>query len=264
MNRASLFCVFVLLLGSIGQSVSYAQEKAAQEEPPIDPRAESLIREMSERAKSNEHFRFVVLDTIDEVQESGQKLQFTHQRFGTVSRPDKLKVRSVGDLRNRTIWKDGETITILDEDHNVYVQIEDPGTIDDMMDLLLERYGMTTPLADLLSSDLYGVLMGKVETGEYVGLHYAGEIECHHLAFTQEEIDWQIWVDAGGQPSLRKLVITYKQLPGEPQYTLRLQSYTSLAEEPRAEFQYELPPEADRIEVRPIEAPETDETSPGE
>jgi len=72
---------------------------------------------------------------------------------------------------------------------------------------------VTTPLADLLSDDLYSVLMKNAVTCRYLGLHYADGIKCHHIAATQKNIDWQIWVDAGDVPQLRKIVITYKQRP---------------------------------------------------
>lgn len=254
----SAVCVVVLSCG-----LAVAQQPSVSPPVDVDPKAEALIRKMSERAAKMKDFRFVVDDSIDEVRETGQKLQFSHRRFGTVSRPDKLKLRSVGDIRNRTIWKDGKTITMLDEDQNVYGQIEDPGTIDDMMDLLLERYGVSMPLADLLSSDVYEVLMGGVLSGEYVGLHHVGEIECHHLAFTQEEIDWQLWIDSGEVPELRKLLITYKRMPGEPQYTVIVQRLATLAEAPAGEFAYQLPPDADRIQLFPADqGGETEDTPP--
>ena len=40
---------------------------------------------------------------------------------------------------------------------------------------------------------------------------------CHHLAFEQATIDWQLWIDAGKDPLPRKLVITYKTEDEVPQ-----------------------------------------------
>jgi hypothetical protein len=80
----------------------------------------------------------------------------------------------------------------LDLDRKVYGQIESTGTIEEMMDTMLIRYGFSTPLADLLSSDIYTILMSNAQTGQYLGLHNVGEIKYHHLAVTQENADWQI------------------------------------------------------------------------
>ena len=60
------------------------------------------------------------------------------------------------------------------------------------MDTILTRYGFSTPLAELLSSNIYTVLMSNAQTGQYLGLHNVGEIKYHHLAVTQEKADWQI------------------------------------------------------------------------
>ncbi len=61
--------------------------------------------------------------------------------------------------------------------------------------------------------------MGGVQRGEYLGIHEAAGVPCHHLAFEQATIDWQLWIDAGKDPLPRKLVITYKTEDEVPQYT---------------------------------------------
>jgi hypothetical protein len=39
------------------------------------------------------------------------------------------------------------------------------------------------------------------------------------LAFDQKNIQWQIWIDAGEKPWIRKLIITEKKVPASPQWT---------------------------------------------
>ena len=53
---------------------------------------------------------------------------------------------------------------------------------------------------------------------KYVGLNDAAGVDCDHLAFIQENADWQVWIDHGKKPLPRKIVITYKQLPTQPQW----------------------------------------------
>lgn len=52
-----------------------------------------------------------------------------------------------------------------------------------------------------------------------MGLHKVRGSKCHHLAFDRDDIQWQIWIDAGDKPLIRKLVINQKNLPGNPQWT---------------------------------------------
>jgi hypothetical protein len=220
--------------------------------PSIDPKAESIIRQLSERSKNRKHYTFSVIDTIDEVQENGQKLQFSHARTVTVSRPDRLKVVTTGDFANRSIWKNEKIFTILDRDENVYGRVKSPGTIEETMDFLLERYGALTPLADLLSEDIYSVLTDRAREIRYIGLHHAAGIKCHHLAGTQEDLDWQIWIDSGDQPRFRKLVITYKRLPGQPHYSAVLREFKVIPAAGGDAFKFEPPPGAEQIKFMPV------------
>jgi hypothetical protein len=159
-------------------------------------------------------------------------------------------------VTNRTVWLDGKTLTVLDRNRNVYAQLQDTGTIDQTLDMLQEKYGMSLPAADLLSTDVYKTLTEGCSEIDYIGTGYVGEEKCHHLAFTRENIDWQLWVTMGDKPAPRKMVITYKQLPGEPQYTLQLLK----KEDPRrikdVVFACQIPKGAEKIEFHPVSKPE--------
>ena len=93
-----------------------------------------------------------------------------------------------------------------------------PAVIDDALDHLMEKYGFSPPLVDFIYQDPYNTLIENVEFGFYVGLHNVDGIRCHHLAFVQKNIDWQIWIEDGKQMVPRKLVITYHNEPESPQY----------------------------------------------
>jgi hypothetical protein len=69
-----------------------------------------------------------------------------------------------------------------------------------------------------MHSDPYKALTEQVEEGEYLGLHRVGDRKCHHLAFRQRGLDWQLWVDAGDKPLPLKFLLTYRRQPGEPQF----------------------------------------------
>ena len=56
-----------------------------------------------------------------------------------------------------------------------------------------------------------------------------GSRERRHLAFRQEFIDWQIWI-AEEDNLPRKIVITYKEQPGHPQYTAFLKNWNLSAQ----------------------------------
>ena len=230
-----------------------APERIAPRGPAIDSEAEAVLRAWSDYSRAVETAVFRVIDSIDDVQPDGQKIQFSHIREFTVVRPDKLKVVTTGDVRRRILWKDGKTLTVLDVEKNVYAQLPDPGTIAQAIDELQEKYGMSLPAADLLAGDVYETVTAGCDSIDYIGKNYAGEELCDHLAFTRKDIDWQIWVSTGDQPLLRKVVITYKEDPGEPQYTMRLLKVGDAPEIHDEVFDCEIPEGAERITFHPVE-----------
>jgi hypothetical protein len=121
------------------------------------------------------------------------------------------------------------------------------------IDLLQEKFNMSVPAADLLSADVYKTMTAGCEAINYVGLGYVGEEKCHHLAFTRDNIDWQMWITTGDKPSPRKMVITYKHLPGQPQYTMQLLKiqYDPMVND--SVFACQIPKGADKIEFQPAE-----------
>ena len=244
----TVFLLTVIVSLSIG--TCWAKSKA--DAPPIDPQAEKILQALNAKKKKDIKASAEIIDTMDEVLKTGEKIQYSHVRKLKISEPKQFWIESTGDITNTTIWKDDKTFTLLDRNNNVYSQVAAPGTIDETMDMLVDKYGVTTPLADLLSDDMYSALMKNTKTCRYLGLHYADGIKCHHIAATQKNIDWQIWVDAGEMPQLRKIVITYKQRPGSPQYVAVLKSFKELDQVPEDTFLFKAPEGARKISLLPV------------
>ena len=49
-------------------------------------------------------------------------------------------------------------------------------------------------------------LLEKVKTMRYVGVEKVGQIDCHHLAATQDDMDWEMWIEVGERPLIHKFV----------------------------------------------------------
>ena len=253
MKTGRLVAGVALMAAILCQNRSVAEQQDQNTlDSAIAPQADAVLRALSDRFEQVKTAVYHVEDTIDEVQADGSKLQFSHIREFTVVYPDKLKVETKGDAMTRVLWKDGTTFTVLDRTDNVYAQIPDTGTIDQMIDLLQEKYGMSLPGADLLTGNLYESMTEVCEAVDYVGIGYVGEEQCHHLAFYRDIIDWQMWISVGNEPELRKMVITYKQLPGEPQYTMRVLKREDAGTIDNAVFTAVIPEGAERIEIQPV------------
>lgn len=245
-SRTAQLCLAVLFLVFLHPAAPFAQP--VKESPKIDPEADRVLKEMSLRLAGLGSFAAEAEDTVDFVLDSGQKIQLSHRRWSKVRRPNKLAAEVDGDDAHRKMWYNGETLTFLDADHNVYAVADAPGTIGETIEFVEKTLEIHVPLGDLLASDPYQVLTARVKSGTYLGRHRVGSRKCHHLAFTQEHVDWQIWIDAEGSPLPRKVLITYKKQPGQPQYTVVISKLEENPELTDEEFEFTPPEGATEVE----------------
>jgi hypothetical protein len=197
-------------------------------------------------------FSAAVSVTADEILDSGSKIQKTSQRLLSVSRPDRLAVDFTSETKNRRFIYDGQSLMMQNPDKNVYSQVPMPGTIDGMIDTLSKVYGINPPLDDLLYSSPYDGLVAQVETGQYAGESNVLEAACDHLVFTQATTDWEIWIETGNRPLVRKLLIRYKTLPGAPTFMATVTSWNLSPVFPPGTFVATPPAGAEKIEVLPM------------
>ena len=224
------------------------QSESKLKAPIIDPKADQLLQEMGNLLKTAKRFYFTAEIMFDDVLPSDQKLQFAAYAEVSVEKPNRIFMEYLSDLGTKRFWYDGKTVTLLEGGTNFYSTVNAPPTIDKTLDDLMKEYGFSPPLSDFLYDDPYNVLMKKVEAGIYVGLGDVGGIQCHHLAFVEKYIDWQIWIEDGKQKLPRKLVITYKTMPRAPQYIAVLSDWNFTKSFPDSLFKAEIPKGATRIE----------------
>ena len=215
----------------------------------VDPRADALVRQMSDRLARAGAFALEAEELYDEVPEHSPRQQLTSIRHVALRRPDRLAGDTSGDAVNRSFWYDGKAFAALDNEQQVWASGVVPPTVDQALDWVFEKTGTVVPLADFLYADSYARLMGDVQRGVYLGIHEAAGVPCHHLSFEQATIDWQIWIDAGKEPLPRKLVITYKTEDEVPQYSVTIRKWNLQATLPDSIFAFTPPEGATRVEV---------------
>jgi len=234
-------------------AVLFPAVTTAEDEPAIEPRVAELLQELGEYLTSHEQYTFEADITFDEVLPTGQKVQYGAVNEIAVRRPDRFRADYDGDLRNTRAWYDGEKITLMHVDTNLYAQADVPATIEEALDHIVAEYGFTLPLSDLLYRDFHLGLLKQVDSAFYMGLHMVDGVLCHHIAVSQANIDWQAWIEDGKQLVPRKIVLTYKREFGSPQYTAVLSNWDLSPKLPDRLFKFEAPPGAEMIEFMPAE-----------
>lgn len=230
--------------------VAVANTAEAQDGPAIDPLADQILREASAYLGELDQFTFHADVVEDDTVNTGELVQFRRSVDIAVRRPDRMWADTRGERGHKRLWYDGSSVTLYDYVYGTYAQTTVPGTIDATLDDLAQRYGVVLPLSDFAYSDLYAKLIGNIESGIYVGMREVNGVGYHHLAFSQEQVDWEIWIEDGARAVPAKLLIVYKDQDGSPHFSAILSKW-ELASLPDELFTFEPPAGARKIEFMP-------------
>jgi hypothetical protein len=220
----------------------------AQQQTNISPHADSVLRSACDYLAHTHDFSFSAEIWREHVDEAGQKIQFSRTVEMDVKRPDGLRLKISSPASTRSYWYDGKTLTILDGKHNLYSTADMPDTLDKALDTAHDQFGIDLPLIDLAVSDPYKNATSKVQGGRYYGIAPVLGVPCHHLAFTQDNVDWQIWIEDGPQPFIRKFVITYKNDPDAPEFTALITRWNVTDRIADSDFVFERPMGAAKVQ----------------
>jgi hypothetical protein len=244
--KALLLAAGFLLASLLGIS-------SAEDGKSIDPKAEKVLRQMGDFLSSLNQFTFHSENSVEVVLDTGLKIELGRSVDVFVRRPDRLRADVDGDDSDQQLFYDGKLITLHQrEPHNFYATIDAPPTIEEALNHAIKRFNLVAPLADIVYRDLYNIAIEGVTAGYYIGDSKINGIACHHLAFREQNIDWQVWVEKADRPFPRKLVITDNLHKRSPQFTAVITKWQTNVSLPDDYFVFVSPKDARKIEFLPI------------
>ena len=187
--------------------------------------ANKILKAMSDFMTSQKAFSLTYDSDIEVITTDLQKIQFTSSGQVQAIRPDKLRATRTGGYKDVELVFDGKTLSVSSKFSNTFAQLDAPGSIDQVVGLLRDKYAVTAPGTDLLFSNPFDILTANITDAKHIGQGVIDGVECEHLAFRTPETDWQIWIERGARPIPRKYVITSKDVTAAPQYTLRIKEW---------------------------------------
>jgi hypothetical protein len=249
--RAGVAAVLGLLL-TAASAQPQAQPAQPQQAQPRAPDTQALARELLMRmarfVSQAPRFSFDIASTYDAVQQSGQTIEFAEQRKVIVNRPAQLWVeteRSDG-ARSQAVFT-GKEIELIDTNNKVYASEPQPGGIDESVVHLVSDLGIRLPLAVLLMNRMPAELERRVRSVDYVEKTNLLGTPSHHLAVRADTVDFQVWVADGAQPVPLRIVINYRNDPGEPQFRAMLNNWNFAPTITASTFTPEIPAGARQI-----------------
>jgi hypothetical protein len=210
--RVAMLAVLVTL------AWTYGSEAKTVPKSTIEPSAQRLLQAAADYLKQQQSYSFSADLVYDDVEPPDFKIQIHASSQYTIQRPNMLRVDYTGDRRQANFYIDGKNFVLYDRATNTYGILQAASDIESTLNAILDKYDFTVPLADMVATDPYKALASHVQGAVNLGPSTVLGFATHHLVFTQSDIDWQIWIDDGATPLIRELEITYKNLPGQPEY----------------------------------------------
>ncbi|MCL6730529.1 DUF2092 domain-containing protein [Sphingomonas hankyongi] len=216
--------------------------------------AKALLKAMSDYLAAQQTISLSYDSIFEVVTKDQQKLQLATSGTVLLNRPDKIHTTRQSGFSDTEMVFDGKTVSFLGKGQNAYIQAEAPGTVDNLIDQLRDKFHRQLPGADLLGSDVYGTLMSDVTDVKDLGSGVIGGKECDHIAFRAKETDWQIWIAQGGTPYPCRYVITSKQVDQAPEFTLNIREWKAGSGVGQSDFAFTPPAGAKKLDAKDLEA----------
>jgi len=215
--------------------------------------AKALLKAMSDYLAAQKTISMDFDSTFEVVSKDHQKLQLATSGTVELSRPDKIHTTRKSGFSDTEMIFDGKTVTILGKGQNAYVQADAPGTVDNLIDQLRDKFHRQLPGADLLQADVYDTLMADVTDIKDLGSGVINGQECDHLAFRAKDTDWQIWIAQGKNPYPCRYVITSKGVDQAPQFTMEIRDWKAGGSPAASDFTFTPPAGAKKLDAKDLE-----------
>lgn len=209
--------IFAIFMANIFIGNSNISNSAYAQNPNIDPQTAEILQNMSYFLGSKDEYTFKAEVMFDQLINTNRKIQYSAEEKVFLKKKGHMTIEFVSDLGGYKLWFEEGKITVLELPTNQFAIATVPATVNQALNKLKSEYNFTPALSDFLFINTFRELTQNVTSGSYFGTSRVLGVRCDHLAFTQDDIDWQIWIESGKRKIPRKLVITYKNLPGQPQ-----------------------------------------------
>lgn len=217
----------------------------------LEPVAMHALQTMSNQLQTATSFAFTARVMREEPGTNGQMLDFFRTIHVEVQRPNKMRMEVVSDTSDVRLWYDGKNVTLMPAGSKIYTTLKAPPTIDATLDMLKAKLDAHMPLRPFLSANPYSMLSEGLQTASEVGFENEGNEQVLHLAFTEPEANWQLWLTGPNQVLPVFAAATFKKVEGQPRMTVEFSNWNMDAAIPADAFAFMKPQGAVAV---PLEA----------
>jgi hypothetical protein len=186
--------------------------------------------------------------SYDEVEGGREKLTFMRSGSNLLVRDKGFYSYVEDDDGVREYFFDGATVTVAASDDGYYATGPFKGSFEELIDAMIKKTGSELPLYGLMRRDLPQGETEGLDGAAYLGITRVAGREVYHLAFSDYDEDWQMWISTDEAEPVPVVIIgtnPYEQ--GWPQYRAYLTKWDFEPKPAEGAFTYTPAPDAERI-----------------
>jgi hypothetical protein len=227
-----------------------------QKQPTISEEASAALLHMGQTLRAEE-FSFQARTIRVYTEANGQPLHIFHTLKVVVHRPNRMLADVSGDDGSSKLVFDGKTAVIYSASQKKYASISVPeGTIEAMMKEAMGKLGVDFPLADFLTEAPNKAFLTGVSSGRVVDtVAIDGSPYLHLFFFQPPGIELELWLAKNDQALPRRLIVTYRNLPGQPNFIAEFSDWDFNIHPSDADFTFQPPPGAVQVQLKPPATP---------
>jgi hypothetical protein len=178
--------------------------------PQVEARADEVLKQMDAFYRSLTSLTLDV-DVQLHMEAEGMKQEVASGWGVALQRPNKLAINYKSGQNQFTFVCDGHLINVFIPMVKKYLERPAPANLDTLFKeqsepALLLQQGVPF-LASLIAPDPRARLLEDVATVTYAGTEMWQGALCHRLHGAQSQFDWDLWIEAGKQQLVRKVIM---------------------------------------------------------
>jgi hypothetical protein len=223
--------------------------------PTITPEASAALAQMGQTLLGKQ-FSFQARTLRVYADHDGRFLHIGHTMKVLVRRPDRLRVDIDGDDGATQVFYDGKTLVLYGPEKKQYVSLPVPDTIEGMVKEAETRIGFDFPLMDFLSPSPDKSILSGVTEGKIVNEATIDGAPVNHLTLFQPPgLELELWLAKTAQALPERLFITYRSIPGQPNFIASFSDWNFSITPTDADFTFQPPEGAKQVELKAASAP---------
>lgn len=221
-------------------------------EDKLDKKAVELCKKVGDFYKNAKTFH-TEGTFVSKIDNNGEKREINVAAVYDIERPNRLSLKTQMDgdaKKGPDIISDGKKVTVYRKALKQYVEEDAPQDVTGLGAKVLPigpfMTGILVP--NLLNDDPGDSLLQGVNSCSYVGLDKVDGTSAHHMKFSQDQFDWEMWVAAEGKPFVLRMSQSVDGPNGKTKFTETYKNSTVDAPVGKDAFTFTAPKDAAKVD----------------